>query len=103
MLLNQIAKKYPRNYILLAPAKCDDTGRVQDWQVLNNDRNYQKIKDLADYYRREGMHSAVIISTAKSGMDVPPDESARFFRIFVNMFTIAGVSIKFPMMLGGEK
>ena len=103
MLLNQIAKKYPRNYILLAPAKRDDTGRVQDWQVLNNDRNYQKIKDLADYYRREGMHSAVIISTAKRGMDVEPNESARFFRIFLNMFTIAGISIKFPMTLGGEE
>ena len=101
MLLNQIAKKYPRNYILLAPAKRDDTGRVQDWQVLNNDRNYQKIKDLADYYRREGMHSAVIISTAKTGMDVPPDESAKFFRIFFNTLTIARVSIKFPMMFGG--
>ena len=103
MLLNQIAKKYPRNYILLAPAKRDDTGRVQDWQVLNNDRNYQKIKSLADYYRREGMHSAVIISTAKRGMDVPPDESAKFFRIFIDTLTIAGVSIKFPMMLGGEE
>ncbi|NLL79217.1 MAG: hypothetical protein GX234_05405 [Clostridiales bacterium] len=103
MLLQNVAKKYPRNYILLAPAKRDDTGRVQDWQVLNNDRNYQKIKDLADYYRREGIKNAVIISTAKTGMDVAPDESARFFRIFHNMFTIAGVSIKFPMTLGGEE
>lgn len=103
MLLQNVAKTYPNNYVILSPVKRDADGRVQDWQVLNNDRNYQKIKNLADYYRREGMHSAVIISTAKRGMDVEPNESARFFRIFFNMFTIAGVSIKFPMTLGGEE
>lgn len=103
MLLNQIAKKYPRNYVILSPANRNDEGIVRDWQVLNNGKDYKKIKSLADYYRREGMHSAVIISTAKTGMDVSPDESARFFRIFFNMFTIAGVSIKFPMTLGGEE
>lgn len=103
MLLNQIAKKYPRNYILLSPANRNDDGRVQDWQVLHNDRNYQKIKDLAEYYRREGIKNAVIISTAKTGMDVPPDESSKFFRVYLNMITIAGVSIKFPMTLGGEE
>lgn len=74
MLLNQIAKKYPNYYVILAPAQRDD-GRVRDWQVFNNGRNYQKIKDLADYYRREGIPSAVIISTAKKGMDVSPDEA----------------------------
>lgn len=101
MLLQNVAKKYPSNYVILSPSKRDDDGRVRDWQVLNNGRNYQKIKDLVDYYRREGIKNAVIISTSKTGMDVPPDESAKFFRIFFNMFTIAGVSIKFPMMFGG--
>ena len=101
MLLQNVAKKYPSNYVILSPAKRDDDGRVRDWQVLNNGRDYKKIKSLADYYRREGMQSAVIISTAKKGMDVPPDESAKFFRIFFNTLTIAGVSIKFPMTLGG--
>lgn len=102
MLLQNIAKKYPRNYILLSPANRDADGRVQDWQVLNNGRNYQKIKDLAEYYRREGIKNAVIISTAKTGMDVPPDESSKFFRVYFNMLTIAGVSFMFPMILGGD-
>ena len=101
MLLQNVAKKYPSNYVILSPAKRDDDGRVHDWQVLNNGRNYQKIKELVDYYCREGIKNAVIISTAKTGMDVPPDESSRFFRIFFNTLTIAGVSIKFPMTLGG--
>ena len=104
MLLNNVAKKYPSNYVILSPVKRDDAGRVRDWQVLNNGRNYEKIKELADYYRKEGIKDAVIISTAKKGMDVPSEESAKFFRIFFNMFTIAGVSIKFPMMLlGGDR
>ena len=101
MLLQNVAKKYPSNYVILSPAKRDDDGRVRDWQVLNNGRDYKKIKSLADYYRREGIKNAVIISTAKTGMDVPPDESSKFFRVYLNMFTIAGVSIKFPMTLGG--
>ena len=103
MLLQNVAKKYPSNYVILLPAKRDDDGRVRDWQVLNNGRDYKKIKSLADYYRREGIKNAVIISTAKTGMDVPPDESSKFFRVYLNMITIAGVSIKFPMMLGGEE
>lgn len=103
MLLNHIAKKYPNNYVILNPAQRDDDGKVRDWQVLNNDRNYKKIKKLADYYRKEGLKSAVIISTAKSGMDVPPDESSKFFRIYFNTLTIAGVALKFPILLGGDE
>ena len=103
MLLNQIAKTYPNDYVILSPAQRDEEGKVQDWLVLNNDRNYKKIKKLADYYRKEGLKSAVIISTAKSGMEVPADESAKFFRIYFNTLTIAGVSLKFPMLLGGDE
>lgn len=103
MLLQNVARKYPDNYVILSPAERDADGRVQDWQILNNGRDYKKIKSLADYYRREGIKSAVIISTAKTGMDVPSDESSKFFRVYFNMLTIAGVSIKFPLLLGGEE
>lgn len=81
MLLSNVAKTYPNNYVILTPAKRDDAGWVHDWQVLNNGRNYEKITDLADYYRKEGIHSAVIISTAKNGMDIPPEVSGKFFRV----------------------
>lgn len=71
--------------MILSPVKRSNNGYVRDWKVLNNGRDYDKIKRLADYYRAEGLKSAVIISTAEEGMDVPPEESAKFFRIYYNI------------------
>lgn len=67
MLLNTIAKKYPNNYVILSPNKRNSDGAVSDWKVLNATKNYSQAKNLADYYRAEGLKSAVIISTAEVG------------------------------------
>lgn len=103
MRLDTISKKFPNNYVILSPNKRSPDGTVSDWVVLNTGRDYNKIKQLVDFYRNEGLKSAVIISTAEDGMEVSPEESAKFFRIYWNMLTILGVSIKFPFLMGGDE
>lgn len=103
MRLDTISEKFPNNYVILSPNKRSSDSTVSDWVVLNTGKDYNKIKQLVEFYRAEGLKSAVIISTAEEGMDVSPEESAKFFRIYWNMLTILGVSIKFPFLLGGEE
>lgn len=96
MLLNTIAEKHPNSFVLLLPKTRDEQNRVRDWQVLNTSRHYDKIQKVAKYYRTEGMNDAVICSTCDD-LVVPPDESAKFFRVYYSMLTIAGVVIHLPI------
>ena len=96
MLLNTIAEKHPNSFVLLLPKTRDEQNRVRDWQVLNTSRHYDKIQKVAKYYRTEGMNNAVICSTCDD-LVVPPDESAKFFRVYYSMLTIAGVVIHLPI------
>ena len=96
MLLNTIAEKHPNSFVLLLPKTRDEQNRVRDWQVLNTSRHYDKIQKVARYYRAEGMNNAVICSTCDD-LVVPPDESAKFFRVYYSMLTIAGVVIHLPI------
>lgn len=96
MLLNTIAEKHPNSFVLLLPKTRDEQNRVRDWQVLNTSRHYDKIQKVAKYYRAEGMNNAVICSTCDD-LVVPPDESAKFFRVYYSMLTIAGVVIHLPI------
>ena len=53
---------------------------------------------IAEYYRSDGISNAVILSTSDE-LVVPPEESAKFFRVYYNLFTIAKVVVHLP--LGG--
>ena len=96
MLLNTISEKHPNSFVLLLPKTWDEQNRVRDWQVLNTSRHYDEILKVAKYYRTEGMNDAVICSTCDD-LVVPPDESAKFFRVYYSMLTIAGVVIHLPI------
>ena len=98
MLLNTIAEKHPNSYVLLLPKSKDKSNRVRDWQVLNTSRHYDEILKVAKYYRAEGMSNAVICSTCDE-LVVPPNESAKFVRVYYSMITIAQVVMQIP--LGG--
>lgn len=98
MLLNTIAEKHPNSFVLLLPKTRDEQNRVRDWQVLNTSRHYDKIQKVAKYYRTEGMNNAVICSTCDE-LVVPPNESAKFYRVYYSMITIAQVVLHIP--LGG--
>ena len=90
MLLNTIAEKHPNSFVLLLPKARDEQNRVRDWQVLNTSRHYDEILKVAKYYRAEGMNDAVICSTCDE-LVVPPNESAKFVRVYYSMLTIAKV------------
>lgn len=96
MLLNTIAEKHPNSFVLLLPKARDEQNHVRDWQVLNTSRHYDEILKVAKYYRTEGINNAVICSTCDD-LVVPPDESAKFFRVYYSMLTIAGVVIHLPI------
>lgn len=98
MLLNTIAEKHPNSFVLLLPKTWDEQNRVRDWQVLNTSRHYDEILKVAKHYRAEGMNDAVICSTCDE-LVVPPDESAKFVRVYYSMLTIAKVVLHIP--LGG--
>lgn len=100
MLLNTIVEKHPNSYVLLVPKTRDEENHVRNWQVLNSSRNYDEILRVAKYYRSEGLSNAVICSTCDE-LVVPPEESAKFFRVYYDMLTVAGVVIHLP--LGGIK
>lgn len=53
---------------------------------------------IAEYYRSEGISNAVILSTSDE-LVVPPEESAKFFRVYYDMITVVGVIVHLP--LGG--
>ena len=96
MLLSTIAEKHPNSFVLLLPKTRD----VRDWQVLNTSRHYDEILKVAKYYRAEGMNDAVICSTCDE-LVVPPNESAKFVRVYYSMLTIAKVVLHIPLG-GGE-
>lgn len=100
MLLNTITEKHPNSYVLLVPKTRDEEKHVRNWQVLNSSRSYDEILRVAKYYRSEGLSNAVICSTCDE-LIVPPEESAKFFRVYYDMLTVAGVVIHLP--LGGIK
>lgn len=96
MLLNTITEKHPNSFVLLIPNTRYKNHCVRDWKVLNTSRHYDEILKVAKYYRTEGMNNAVICSTCDD-LVVPPDESAKFFRVYYSMLTIAGVVIHLPI------
>ena len=98
MLLNTIAEKLPNSFVLLLLKTRNEQNRVRDWQVLNTSRHYDEILKVAKYYRAEGMSNAVICSTCDE-LVVPPNESAKFIRVYYSMITIAQVVLHIP--LGG--
>ena len=98
MLLNTIAEKHPKSFVLLLPKTRDEQNSVRDWQVLNTSRHYDEILKVAKYYRAEGMSNAVICSTCDE-LVVPPNESAKFIRVYYLMITIAKVVMQ--ITLGG--
>ena len=98
MLLKTIAEKHPNSFVLLLPKTRDEQNRVRDWQVLNTSRHYDEILKVAKYYLTEGMSNAVICSTCDE-LVVPPNESAKFVRVYYSMLTIAKVVLHIP--LGG--
>ena len=78
--------------------KAKEQNHVRDWNVLNTAKKYDDILRIAEYYRSEGISNAVILSTSDE-LVVPPEESAKFFRVYYNLFTIAKVVVHLP--LGG--
>ena len=92
MLLNTIAEKHPNSFVLLLPKTRDEKNCVRDWEVLNTSRHYDEILKVARYYRAEGMSNAVICSTCDE-LVVPPNESAKFVRVYYSMLTIAGLVV----------
>lgn len=98
MLLNTIAEKHPNSFVRWLPKTRDEQNRVRDWQVSNTSRHYDEILKVAKYYRAEGMSNAVICSTCDE-LVVPPNESAKFIRVYYSMLTIAQVVLYIP--LGG--
>lgn len=101
MLLSAIAAKHPRSFVLLLPKTRDGRDCVRDWLVLNSSRNYDEILKVAKYYRSEGMGNAVICSTCDE-LVVPPDESAKFFRVYYSMITVAGVVVHLEVTKDGS-
>lgn len=98
MLLNTITERHPNSFVLLKPKSRDKQNHVRDWNVLNTAKKYDDILRIAEYYRSEGISNAVILSTSDE-LVVPPEESAKFFRVYYNLFTIAKVVVHLP--LGG--
>ena len=98
MLLNTITERHPNSFVLLKPKSRDKQNHVRDWNVLNTAKKYDDILRIAEYYRSEGISNAVILSTSDE-LIVPPEESAKFFRVYYNLFTIAKVVVRLP--LGG--
>lgn len=98
MLISTIVEKHPNSYVLLLPKTKDSSNRVRNWKVLNTSRHYDEILKVAKYYRAEGMSNAVICSTCGE-LVVPPNESAKFVRVYYSMITIAKVVMQIP--LGG--
>lgn len=98
MLLNTITERHPNSFVLLKPKSRDEQNHVRDWNVLNTVKKYDDILRIAEYYRSEGISNAVILSTSDE-LVVPPEESAKFFRVYYNLFTIAKVVVHLP--LGG--
>lgn len=83
MLLNTITERHPNSFVLLKPKSRDKQNNVRDWNVLNTAKKYDDILRVAEYYRSEGISNAVILSTSDE-LVVPPEESAKFFRVFDN-------------------
>ena len=98
MLLNTVVERHPNSFVLLKPKSRDGQNYVRDWQVLNTAKKYDDILRVAQYYRSEGISNAVILSTSDE-LVVPPEESAKFFRVYYDMITVAGVIVHLP--LGG--
>lgn len=98
MLLSTITAKHPNSFVLLKPKSRDEQNHVRDWNVLNTAKKYDDILRIAEYYRSEGISNAVILSTSDE-LVVPPEESAKFFRVYYNLFTIAKVVVH--LLLGG--
>lgn len=98
MLLNTITERHPNSFVLLKPKSRDKQNHVRDWNVLNTAKKYDDILRVAEYYRSEGISNAVILSTSDE-LVVPPEKSAKFFRVYYNLFTIAKVVVHLP--LGG--
>ena len=45
MTVYEIKKKYPKQWVVILPAKAKkDAGKVSNWKVLNNAGNYQEAK-----------------------------------------------------------
>lgn len=101
MLISTIAEKHPNSYVLLLPQTKDSSNRVRNWKVLNTSRHYDEILKVAKYYRSEGMNDAVILSTSDE-LVVPPNESAKFMRVYYSMLTIAGVVVYLGVMQNGS-
>lgn len=80
MLLNTITERHPNSFVLLKPKSRDKQNHVRGWNVLNTAKKYDDILRIAEYYRSEGISNAVILSTSDE-LVVPPEESAKFFRI----------------------
>lgn len=98
MLLNTITERHPNSFVLLLPKSRDEQNHVRDWQVLNTAKKYDDILRVAQYYRSEGISNAVILSTSDE-LVVSPEESAKFFMIYYDMITVAGVIVH--LLLGG--
>lgn len=101
MLISIIVEKHPNSYVLLLPKTKDSSNRVRNWKVLNTSRHYDEILKVAKYYRAEGMNDAVICSTCDE-LVVPPNESAKFMRVYYSMLTIAGVVVHLGVMQNGS-
>lgn len=101
MLISTIVEKHPNSYVLLLPKTKDNSNRVRNWKVLNTSRHYDEILKVAKYYRSEGMNDAVILSTSDE-LVVPPNESAKFVRVYYSMLTIAGVVVHLGVMQNGS-
>ena len=99
MLLSTITAKHLNSFVLLKLKNRDEQNHVRDWNVLNTAKKYDEILRIAEYYRSEGISNAVILSTSDE-LVVPPEESAKFFRVYYNLFTIEKVVVHLP--LGGQ-
>ena len=96
MLLNTINEKHTKSNLLLIQNTRDKKKCVRYCKEYNTSMHYDEILKVAKYYRTEGMNDAVICSTCDD-LVVPPDESAKFFRVYYSMLTIAGVVIHLPI------
>lgn len=101
MLISTVVEKHPNSYVLLLPQIKDSSNRVRNWKVLNTSKHYDEILKVAKYYRSEGMNDAVILSTSDE-LVVPPNESAKFMRVYYSMLTVAGVVVHLGVMQNGS-
>ena len=93
------------NYCKASQFFCSVKAKEQRWvepckglECSEHSKKYDEILRIAEYYRSEGMSNAVILSTSDE-LVVPPEESAKFFRVYYNLFTIEKVVVHLP--LGG--